>query len=118
MNIGCGNSSIQEELYADGYHHIVNNDISAVVIDQMRHCQEEKGMVGMSYDVMDVRSMTYPNESFDLIIDKSTIDSLMCSDHPLVNVAQMLEEGYRVLRNGGFFLTISYSDARLEHFIR
>jgi ubiquinone/menaquinone biosynthesis C-methylase UbiE len=72
----------------------------------------------MVYDVMDVRSMSYPDESFDLVIDKSTIDSLMCSDHPLLNVAKMLEEGYRVLRKGGYFLTISYSDSRLEHFLR
>ena len=44
----------------------------------------------MRYDVMDIRKMGYLNESFDLIIDKSTIDSLMCSEEPLVNVALML----------------------------
>ena len=53
--------------------------------------------------------MTYNSDSFDLIIDKSTIDSLMCSDHPLLNVAQTIEEGYRVLKEGGYFFTISYS---------
>lgn len=57
--------------------------------------------------------MSYPNEYFDLVIDKSTIDSLMCSDCPLVNVAKMLEESYRVLRNGGYYLAISYSSSRL-----
>ncbi len=44
----------------------------------------------MSYDVMDVRKMAYKDESFDLVIDKSTIDTLMCSDNPLMNVAKMI----------------------------
>ena len=52
----------------------------------------------MRYDVMDVRKMTYGDEYFDLVIDKSTIDTLMCSENPLINVAQMIEEGYRVLK--------------------
>ena len=69
----------------------------------------EKGMNKMRYDVMDVRNMEYKDQTFDLLIDKSTIDSLMCSDHPLVNVAQLVEEGYRVLKEGGFYLAISYS---------
>ena len=45
----------------------------------------------MTYDVMDVRKMTYPSNHFDLVIDKSTIDTLMCSENPLLNVAQMIE---------------------------
>ena len=53
----------------------------------------------MSYEVMDVKKMTYLDESFELVIDKSTMDSLMCSQHPLINVAEMIEECYRVLKN-------------------
>ena len=56
----------------------------------MKKSKEEKKMVGMLYEVMDVRNMTYPDNSFDLVIDKSTIDTLMCSDNPLMNVAQMI----------------------------
>jgi hypothetical protein len=44
----------------------------------------------MAFDVMDVREMKYKNGQFDLIIDKSTIDSLMCSDNPLMNVTKMI----------------------------
>ena len=52
----------------------------------------------MRFDVMDVRHLQYEGGSFDLIIDKSTIDSLMCSDNPLTNVANMIEQGHRVLK--------------------
>jgi hypothetical protein len=29
---------------------------------------------------MDVTSMSYPDQHFDMVLDKSTIDALMCSD--------------------------------------
>jgi ubiquinone/menaquinone biosynthesis C-methylase UbiE len=67
---------------------------------------------------MDVREMSYAEGSFDLVVDKSTIDSLMCSDNPLMNVAKMIEEGYRVLKDGGYYFTVSYNDSRMEHFRR
>lgn len=67
----------------------------------------------MQFDVMDVREMKYKNEEFDLIIDKSTIDSLMCSDNPLMNVTKMIEEGYRVLAEGGYYFAVSYSGSRM-----
>ena len=61
LNIGCGNASIQDELYEDGYHNIVNNDISEVVIEQMNRVKEQKGYNLMVFDVMDVTKMTYPD---------------------------------------------------------
>lgn len=33
----------------------------------------------MIYEVMDVTAMSYPDRYFDLVIDKSTIDALLCS---------------------------------------
>jgi hypothetical protein len=34
----------------------------------------------LQWEVMDVRKMTYESNSFDLIIDKSTIDALLCGE--------------------------------------
>lgn len=39
---------------------------------------------------MDVREMTYESNMFDLIIDKSTIDALLCSENAFYNTAKML----------------------------
>jgi hypothetical protein len=41
--------------------------------------------------VMDVRGMDFLFDAFDVVIDKSTIDSLMCSDDAFVNVGKMLK---------------------------
>ena len=58
---------------------------------------------------MDVTEMTYPDKSFDLVIDKSTIDSLMCSDSRYINVAKMLYHCHRVLADDGIYFALSYA---------
>jgi hypothetical protein len=40
---------------------------------------------------MDIRNLSYPGGLFDLIIDKSTIDALLCGDNAYMNVAKMLK---------------------------
>ena len=69
---------------------------------------------------MDVRDMEYEDESFDCVIDKSTIDALLCGDDAFLNVARMLKEVSRVLKPGGTYLVISYGkpENRDFHFER
>jgi ubiquinone/menaquinone biosynthesis C-methylase UbiE len=57
---------------------------------------------------MDVRDIKYPDATFDLAIDKSTIDALLCGERSFVNVALMLKEVQRVLKEGGVYMIISY----------
>lgn len=46
----------------------------------------------MKYEVMDVCDIKYPNGFFDIAIDKSTIDALLCGDNAYINVAKMMKE--------------------------
>ena|SRR3990167_4015516 len=71
LNVGCGNSQISEEMYDDGYSFIWNTDISETVISQM-HEQNESIRPGMIWEVDDALNMKYPDEMFDVIIDKSS----------------------------------------------
>lgn len=68
---------------------------------------------------MDVRDLKYANDTFDLAIDKSTIDALLCGDHSFLNVAIMTKEVQRVLKNGGVYLVISYGqpENRVLHLV-
>jgi ubiquinone/menaquinone biosynthesis C-methylase UbiE len=86
----------------------------------MNKVKSERGYNEMIFEVMDVRRMDYANESFDLVIDKSTIDSLMCSDNPLMNVGRMVDECYRVLVPNGIYFVLSYAApaTRYEHITR
>ena len=64
--------------------------------------------------------MAYKDETFDLVIDKSTIDALLCGDHSFMIVAKMLKEISRVLKTGGYYIIISYGkpENRMIHLER
>lgn len=86
LNLGCGNSLLAEELYDRGFKSVHNNDISFEVIKQMQERNAEK-RPELVWEVMDVREMTYDSNFFDIIIDKSTIDALLCGDEAFINTA-------------------------------
>ncbi|XP_054792894.1 uncharacterized protein LOC129316248 isoform X2 [Prosopis cineraria] len=78
LMVGCGNAVMSEDMVQDGYEDIMNIDISAVAIDMMRRKYEY--IPQLKYMHMDVRDMSFfPDDSFDGIIDKGTLDSLMTS---------------------------------------
>jgi ubiquinone/menaquinone biosynthesis C-methylase UbiE len=114
--LGCGNAEFSEEMYKDGFTNIDNIDISAVVISQMAARNSDKPE--MTWTVMDVRDLKFPDNTFDLAVDKSTIDALLCGEQAFYNVALMTREVQRVLKVGGTYMAISYGtpDNRLEHF--
>jgi SAM-dependent methyltransferase len=113
---GCGNSRLSEDLYDIGYHSITNIDISDVVIKQMTDRNEEK-RPNLTFAKMDVLKMELPDASYDVVIDKGTLDSL-CSDESeevASNVTAMFNEIGRVLKAGGRYVCISLCQ---EHILK
>jgi len=73
----------------------------------------------MIYECVDVtKILPYPDSSFDLIINKGTMDSILCSNGALTNTKTMMQECSRVLKNHGSMVTVSHgkSDDRLMYF--
>ena len=105
-------------MFHEVYTHNYNIDICQNVIDFMK--SRNKDRKGLHFDVMDASDMAYKDESFDLIIDKSTIDALLCGDHCFMLVAKMLKEISRVLKVGGYYIIISYGnpETRMVHLER
>ena len=105
--IGCGNANFSEDLYDAGFKYQWNIDISSVVIQQMK--ERNKARKEMIYEVMDCCDLSYPDNFFDCIIDKSTIDAILCGDNAFLNTALMLKESQRTLKEeGGKYIAISY----------
>uniref|UniRef100_A0A453RL88 Methyltransferase type 11 domain-containing protein n=1 Tax=Aegilops tauschii subsp. strangulata TaxID=200361 RepID=A0A453RL88_AEGTS len=76
--VGCGNSVFGENMVQDGYQDVVNIDISSVVIEQMKKKYHDKPQ--LKDTKMDVRNMSdFESGSFDAVIDKGTLDSIMVS---------------------------------------
>ncbi|XP_020526621.1 methyltransferase-like protein 13 isoform X2 [Amborella trichopoda] len=116
LMLGCGNAVMSEDMVKDGYEDIVNIDISSVVIDMM--IKKYEHVPQLKYMQMDVRDMSFFfNDSFDSIIDKGTLDSLMCGTNAPISAAQMLGEVSRLLKPGGIYMLITYGDpsVRMPH---
>ncbi|XP_060088414.1 eEF1A lysine and N-terminal methyltransferase [Heteronotia binoei] len=112
--VGCGNSEMSEQLYDDGYQSVVNVDINEMVIKQMgkrsAHLRPK-----MSYLVMDVLQMDFPDGCFQVVLDKGTLDALLTDgeEATLARVERMFTEIGRVLQFGGRYLCVSLAQAHV-----
>ena len=96
---GCGNSRLSEDMFEDGFANISNVDISRVVIDQMGDKYKDKP--ALTFQQMNVCSLEFPDESFDAVIVKGTMDAILCGEGSTANVAKMCMEVSRVLKPSG-----------------
>eukprot|EP01098_Paradermamoeba_levis_P003739 TRINITY_DN1666_c0_g1_i1.p1 TRINITY_DN1666_c0_g1~~TRINITY_DN1666_c0_g1_i1.p1 ORF type:complete len:175 (+),score=45.89 TRINITY_DN1666_c0_g1_i1:224-748(+) len=111
---GCGNSTLSEEMYKDGFLHITNIDFSEIVIETMK--ERCKDMPEMKWEVMDIFSLGYADKSFDVVLDKGTLDAIMSErgdkwevDEELdKQITQICCEYSRVLKEGGVFVYVTF----------
>ena len=101
--IGCGNSQFSEQLWLNGYRHLLSIDYSETVIAQMRKksiaLHGGQAPEGLQYEVMDLHRLTLPDHSHDVIMDKACLDALV-TDHSeavFADVSSMIDETIRVL---------------------
>ncbi|KAI0035330.1 S-adenosyl-L-methionine-dependent methyltransferase [Vararia minispora EC-137] len=128
LMLGCGNSTLSEDMYDNGYKNIVNIDYSPVVISQMssRHRGRRPEM---ECKFMDIRDLQFEDGSFDVAVDKGTMDAMMTAngdvwasnknDPPqrvVEDCTKEVNEVVRVLRKGsGTFLYLTFGQ---PHFRR
>ena len=120
-----------------GYTTITNVDASRVVIDQMIDRYKDKPT--LQWQQMNVTSLEFPDETFDVVIAKATLDAVLCGEGWLTqisienmyndstkyfffsgstaNVAKFCSEVSRVLKPTGLFFIVSYGvpDNRLNY---
>mmetsp|Transcript_18893 Transcript_18893/g.34201 ORF Transcript_18893/g.34201 Transcript_18893/m.34201 type:complete len:210 (-) Transcript_18893:4930-5559(-) len=107
LNVGAGNSRLSEDMYDDGYIHIMNIDISQVVTRAMQEKCRDKAPT-MQYRQMDVLSLEFADSSYDAVVDKGTLDAILCGENSTPNSFQMLSEIYRILTATGVYIVVSY----------
>ena len=66
------------EMYDAGYRRITNIDYSSVCVDAMAarhaHCP------GMTWRQMDARQLDFPDASFDIVLEKATLDAMLVEE--------------------------------------
>jgi hypothetical protein len=128
LHVGCGSSIVGEFLVREmGFSRVVNVDRDEEIMGQMEErwrdmvAQQPKDgpatllqLSKMEFVAMDFTKEQLPalyNDSFDLVLDKSTLDCTLCSD---IATASMLLQVYRTLKEaGGVYLVISFHEREL-----
>ena len=76
---------MSEEMYdREGFKGIHNIDLSPPVI-QLMMSRNADSRQHLKFHVMDARELKYPNDYFDGIIDKGTLDCLLCGSYAWKN---------------------------------
>ena len=106
MIIGSGLSDLGAFLYEQGFHYVTNIDVSSVAIKYMS--EKHSKFSDMEYAQMDIcESSSTPDESFNLVIDKGTLDSLACCEEDQKKAEKMLINVYKMLSPSGSFVCVS-----------
>jgi ubiquinone/menaquinone biosynthesis C-methylase UbiE len=65
---------------ADGYTgHYIGFDFAPAVIEQL-NTQRGQLPASVTFEVQDARNLPYEDQSYDCVIDKGTIDAMLCQD--------------------------------------
>ncbi|GAA0141208.1 methyltransferase [Lithospermum erythrorhizon] len=123
LELGCGNSQLCENLYGDGITQLTCIDLSPVAVENMRNRLMSKGYHEIKVEEADMLDLPFGNGSFDVVIEKGTMDVLFVDsgdpwnpEPTTVNkVMKMLQEVHRVLKPRGIFISITFGQ---PHFRR
>ena len=142
LEVGCGNCPLGRDLAMSIEEHgtSINRDPSSIirkvicvdysknVIDSMKEEQKlqntkavpskitEKKQIPISYEVVDARQLPYGNESFEMILEKGTLDAMLSDEdgNGPKNCRMIVKNCARVLAIGGYIIIISHLNARVD----
>ncbi|XP_006160819.1 EEF1A lysine methyltransferase 4 [Tupaia chinensis] len=111
--LGCGNSALSYELFRGGFPDVTSVDYSSVVVAAMQ--ARYAHVPRLRWATMDVRALGFPSSSFDVVLEKGTLDALLAgerdpwtvSSEGVHTVDQVLSEVSRVLVPGGRFISMT-----------
>ena len=68
--------------------------------------------------LIQVTALDFPDETYNAVFCKATIDAILCGENSTANVSKALSEISRVLKPNGVFVCVSYgtTDTRMPHF--
>ncbi|KAG9396049.1 Methyltransferase domain [Carpediemonas membranifera] len=114
LDLGCGLSALARLLFDKGFHNLTCIDFSHTAVTKAANRAEGRTV---EHSVMDTTHLYYPSETFDVVIDKGTLDSVLCGSDSFVRASATLQEVYRVLKPNGFFISISQAppEQRMNH---
>jgi len=117
LSIGCGFGALERDLCARGIvARIEGFDPAPGAIAEARRLAEEAGLGGIHYQVGDLESLDYPDESFDVVFAHQSV-------HHVERLEELFRRVKRLLKPGGLFHLHEYvgpnrfqwTEAQMEH---
>ncbi|XP_074320912.1 uncharacterized protein LOC141657539 isoform X4 [Silene latifolia] len=123
LELGCGNSQLSDEMHKDGIKDITCTDLSPVAVHNLQTRVSDKGFTEIKAMVADMLDLPFSDETFDVVIEKGTMDVLFVDSgdpwnpqaETVKKVMAMLQGVHRVLKPDGIFISISFGQ---PHFRR
>jgi ubiquinone/menaquinone biosynthesis C-methylase UbiE len=110
--IGCGQSEFSEDMFKDGYKRILSVDFSSTAIQTMiKRAKNSEELKGIRYLEMDVTHLLFDDETFDIVIDKGTLDAILTA-HNEESAQKTVKNAHRVLKTSKY----SFSPHEIQAF--
>jgi len=105
LNVGCGNSKLGEKLYNMGFNNnnVYNLDFSKIILEKMYKKYKDYNMRWVHQDIVEAKKLK--TNTFDIVIDKATLDTISCQSYELTSKA--FNHIIRILKVGGIFVLIT-----------
>ena len=121
LEIGCGDSPLLPGLLEAGHTGLLHGiDFSKSIILKLINDQTKKSELDVTaeYLEMDARHLKYEDDSWDVVLDKGTLDAMLCDKETgLVNARELTEEACRVLKkSSGVMVFISHIQVETPEF--
>ncbi len=114
LMVGCGNSTLSQSMFLDGYTNIISTDISEVCIQN-----QKLALPHLQWEVADITNLhQFKDGQFDAVIEKATLDALLVEEkspwHPSDEAKSMMDSSLseisRVLKSKqGIFLSLTFA---------
>ena len=115
LDVGCGISCFLVDMCVLGRHtgHLVGIDISG--IDAAKEVNKDHPNISiMNVDAREC-SKKFGEQSFDAVLDKSTIDGMLCDEvNGFSNVTQMAKNIGVILKEGGVYCVVSHNQPQID----
>lgn len=106
--LGCGTSALAAQLAEDsGAAEVQAVDFSAVAVAQMK--ERHAASTTVRFRVMDATRLDFVDGTFDVAVDKGTMDSVLCSEQGEEGCRRMCRSVARALKPGGVYFALSHS---------